>query len=143
MAILDMGEVEAARADIRAARKILMRLYTASGNSSGMDWQLAVEEAEDDRNVVGVMNERGDMVMGECMADSNNEVMVADAQLIALMDPRFVRMVIDLFNSALEEVDRYGAFEHLVIHARRMAQKIVKQWEGGVNNEPAKAAEQG
>lgn len=143
MAVTYAAEVDAARTEIRAARKILMKVYTASGNSSGMDWQLAIEEAEDDRHVMGVMNERGDMVMGECMADSNNEVMVADAQLIALMDPRFVRMVIDLFNSALEEIDRYGALEHFVIHARRMAQKIVKQWEGGVNNEPAKAAEQG
>jgi len=135
MAVLDMADVEAARSDIRAARKILMRLYTVSGNNSGMDWQLAVEKAEDDRRVVGVMSERGDMVMGDCMSDPNNEVTVADAQLIALMDPRFARMVIDLFNSALEEIDRYGAFEHLVIHARRMAQKIVKQWEGGVSNE--------
>jgi|EndMetStandDraft_3_1072993.scaffolds.fasta_scaffold116921_3 hypothetical protein len=133
MAVLDAAEVEAARNEIRAARKILMRLYTVSGNDSGMDWQLAVEEAEDDRRVVGVMNERGDMVMGDCMSDPNNEVTLADAQLIALMDPRFVRMVIDLFNAALEEIDRYGAFEHLVIHARRMAQKIVKQWEGGVS----------
>lgn len=133
MAALDAAEVEAARNEIRAARKILMRLYTVSGNDSGMDWQLAVEEAEDDRRVVGVMNERGDMVMGDCMSDPNNEVTLADAQLIALMDPRFVRMVIDLFNAALEEIDRYGAFEHLVIHARRMAQKIVKQWEGGVS----------
>jgi hypothetical protein len=133
MAVLDAAEVEAARNEIRAARKILMRLYTVSGNDSGMDWQLAVEEAEDDRRVVGVMNERGDMVMGDCMSDPNNEVTLADAQLIALMDPRFVRMVIDLFNAALEEIDRYGAFEHFVIHARRMAQKIVKQWEGGVS----------
>jgi hypothetical protein len=133
MAVLDAAEVEAARNEIRAARKILMRLYTVSGNDSGMDWQLAVEEAEDDRRAVGVMNERGDMVMGDCMSDPNNEVTLADAQLIALMDPRFVRMVIDLFNAALEEIDRYGAFEHLVIHARRMAQKIVKQWEGGVS----------
>jgi hypothetical protein len=133
MAVLDAAEVEAARNEIRAARKILMRLYTVSGNDSGMDWQLAVEEAEDDRRVVGVMNERGDMVMGDCMSDPNNEVTLADAQLIALMDPRFVRMVIDLFNAALEEIDRYGAFEYLVIHARRMAQKIVKQWEGGVS----------
>jgi hypothetical protein len=133
MAVLDAAEVEAARNEIRAARKILMRLYTVSGNDSGMDWQLAVEEAEDDRRVVGVMNERGDMVMGDCMSDPNNEVTLADAQLIALLDPRFVRMVIDLFNAALEEIDRYGAFEHLVIHARRMAQKIVKQWEGGVS----------
>jgi hypothetical protein len=133
MAALDAAEVEAARNEIRAARKILMRLYTVSGNDSGMDWQLAVEEAEDDRRVVGVMNERGDMVMGDCMSDPNNEVTLADAQLIALMDPRFVRMVIDLFNAALEEIDRYGAFEHFVIHARRMAQKIVKQWEGGVS----------
>ncbi|WGV35743.1 hypothetical protein SEA_FRANKENWEENIE_50 [Streptomyces phage Frankenweenie] len=133
MAVLDAAEVEAARNEIRAARKILMRLYTVSGNDSGMDWQLAVEEAEDDRRVVGVMNERGDMVMGDCMSDPNNEVTLTDAQLIALMDPRFVRMVIDLFNAALEEIDRYGAFEYLVIHARRMAQKIVKQWEGGVS----------
>lgn len=135
MAVIDMAQVEATRSDIKAARKILMRLYTVSGNNSGMDWQLAIERAEDDRRVVGVMNERGDMVMGDCMSDSNNEVAVADAQLIALMDPRFVRMVIDLFDLALEEINRYGAFEHLVIHARRMAQKIVKQWEEGVKNE--------
>lgn len=141
MAVLDATDTETARNEIRAARKILMRLYTVSGNDSGMDWRLAVEETEDDRHVVGVMNERGDMVMGDCMSNPNNEVTVADAQLIALMDPRFVRMIIDLFNSALEEIDRYGAFEHLVIHARRMAQKIVKQWEGGVNNEPGKTAE--
>ena len=140
MAVLDAAHVEAARNEIQTARKILTRLYTVSGNDSGMDWQLAVEESEDDRRVVGVMNERGDMVMGDCMSNVNNEVTVADAQLIALMDPRFVRMVIDLFNSALEEIDRYGAFEHLVIHARRMAQKIVKQWEGGVNNEQPEAA---
>lgn len=135
MAVIDMAQVEAIRSDIKAARKILMRLYTVSGNNSGMDWQLAIEEAEDDRRVVGVMNERGDMVMGDCMSDPSNEVAVADAQLIALMDPRFVRMVIDLFDLALEEINRYGAFEHLVIHARRMAQKIVKQWEEGVKNE--------
>lgn len=135
MAVIDMAEAEAARSEIRAARKILMRLYTVSGNNSGMDWQLAVEETEDDRRVVGVMNERGNMVMGDCMSDPNNEVTVADAQLIALMDPRFVRMVIDLFNSALEEIDRFSAFEHFVIHARAMAQKIVKQWEEGVKNE--------
>lgn len=135
MAVIDMAQVEATRSDIKAARKILMRLYTVSGNNSGMDWQLAIERAEDDRRVVGVMNERGDMVMGDCMSDSNNEVTVVDAQLIALMDPRFVRMVIDLFDLALGEIDRYSAFEHLVIHARRMAQKIVKQWEEGVKNE--------
>lgn len=135
MAVIDMAQAEAARSDIKAARKILMRLYTVSGNNSGMDWQLAIEEAEDDRRVVGVMNEHGDMVMGDCMSDPNNEVAVADAQLIALMDPRFVRMVIDLFDLALEEIGRYGAFEYLVIHARRMAQKIVKQWEEGVKNE--------
>lgn len=135
MAVIDMAQVEAIRSDIKAARKILMRLYTVSGSNSGMDWQLAIEEAEDDRRVVGVMNERGDMVMGDCMSDPSNEVAVADAQLIALMDPRFVRMVIDLFDLALEEINRYGAFEHLVIHARRMAQKIVKQWEEGVKNE--------
>jgi len=143
MATLGPEETEAARADIKAARKILMRLYTVSGNVSGMDWQLAVEEAEDDRRVVGVMNERGDMVMGDCMSDPNNEVTVTDAQLIALMDPRFARMVIDLFNAALEEIDRFGAFEYLAIHARRMAQKIVKQWEGGVNNEPSQATRSG
>jgi hypothetical protein len=135
MAVIDMAEAEAARSEIRAARKILMRLYTVSGNNSGMDWQLAVEETEDDRRVVGVMNERGDMVMGDCMSDPSNEVAVADAQLIALMDPRFVRMVIDLFDLALGEIDRYSAFEHLVIHARRMARKVVKQWEEGVKNE--------
>lgn len=135
MAVIYLEEAEAAKADIKAARKILMRLYTVSGNESGMDWQLAVEEAEDDRRVVGVMNERGDMVMGDCMSDPNNEVTVADAQLIALMDPRFVRMVIELFNLALDEIDHFSAFERVVLHARRMAQKIVKQWEGGVRNE--------
>lgn len=135
MVVIDMVEVEVVRSEIWVVCKIFMWLYIVFGNNFGMDWQFVVEEIEDDWCVVGVMNECGNMVMGDCMLDLNNEVMVVDVQFIVFMDLCFVWMVIDLFNLVLEEIDWFSVFEYFVIYVRVMVQKIVKQWEEGVKNE--------
>lgn len=140
---MDPEKDASVKAELKEARRILMRAYIASGNASGMDWFVATERTEDDARVVGVMNGRGDMVMGDCMSDVNNEVTTADAQLIALFDPRFARMMIDMFQTAMDQTDLLGWADHFVLHATRMARHINEKWNGGVKDAGTQAARQG
>lgn len=127
-------------ADLRGGISVLMHAYGGSGSSSGMDWFVVVEHLEDDTRVVGVENTRGDMVMGDCMSDVNNEVTEADAKHIALMDPRFTQMTIDMFRLAIGELELLGPCSPVVDHAVDMARHLKKRWDGGMENGAAQAA---
>ena len=116
---------EVARATLREGVRVLMRAYTGSGNASGMDWTVAREHLEGDMQVVGVEGEDGSLVVG-------GEVASANAKHVALMDPRFMRMVLDMFRLASEEIDFLGPRSPVVDHAIGMAGHLSRKWNEGM-----------
>lgn len=133
-------EREKAKAALKEGVRVLMRAYTASGNSSGMDWFVAFDRSDGDTRVAGVENKNGDTVIGDCMSDVNNEVSEPDARHVALMDPRFTRMVLDMFRVAIEDIDLVGPGSPVIEQAVRMAEHLAKRWNGGMENEQPQAA---
>lgn len=129
---MDDGK-EAAKATLKEGVRVLMRAYTASGNVSGMDWSVAREHSEGDMHVVGVEGEDGSLIAGD-------EVASAIAKHVALMDPRFMRMVLDMFRLASEEIDFLGPRSPVVDHAIRMADHLGRKWNEEVGNGQSQAA---
>lgn len=88
--------------ELRSAARTLERL---AGQANGTDWALAVADIgpQGDLGITGVMNEKKDLVMGDCMADANNEVAAEDARYVALMDPGFGALVAALLLGAADD----------------------------------------
>lgn len=107
-----------------ANRRILSTLMRTAGAGG---WRLAVETVgdEQERRIVGVEDNTGTMVMGDCMSDVNNEVTVADARFVAMFDPAILLAFRELFDLARRE-DVGSPF---FLPAYRLAEKINKKWE--------------
>lgn len=78
--------LESVREEIRLAGR---RIHQVIQWTSSRNWELAIETVgdEQERRVVGVQSYGGDMVMGDCMSNVNNEVTVGDARFVTLMGP--------------------------------------------------------
>jgi len=94
--------------------------------ASGTDWTLALTDGgpEDGPGITGVMNEKQDLVMGDCMADVNNEVSDVDARYVAMMDPGFGALVVGLLLGAAEDAAFQWEVPRTFLHlARRINDK--------------------
>lgn len=120
---------DSAKLALREGVRVIMRAHTGSANSSRTEWFVAGEVLEEDTRIVGVVDDQGSMVMGDCMSDVNNEVTEAHARHVALMDPRFMWMILELFRRAIEEIDLIGLHSPVVQDAVAMARHLGKKWK--------------
>lgn len=112
-----MGAAE----EIRRAGLKLRRAYR---RASGTNWSVAVEKTPEDDLVIGVVDENDELVMGDCVGNSENWIQDEDAEFIALMDPAFAKTVVDLLDIAEYGIDRLGESNPLIEKIAGIARKI-------------------